>query len=757
MTRRKTRHTVRHCHEYLASHDRLEPRIALSGPTFTVTSNGDGLNGTLREAIFSSREIPDSTIDFDLKSQSTTIDLLSPLPPMIFPVTIDGTSQPGYKGAPLITVNGSGIGTNAPGFDFEAGSDGSVIQGLDITGVAGYAIQVNGASNVTIGGSSAGQGNIISGNPGGGIALTAVPSLGGQGSITSGTVIEGNDIGTGVAGAGQDANSFGILVQGANDSTIGGTVAADRNIISGNSGDGIDLTGTTTVPFTTSNVVEGNYIGTNAAGTVILSNGNDGINISAGATNNSVGGNLAGQGNLISGNASAGIAISGAGTSSNSVAGNQIGTDATGTTALANGIGVDISAGANNNVVGGPSAGARNVISGNASDGVIIDGSAGNSVTGDFIGTDGSGANPLPNPIGILVSGGTATTIGGTTSGGGNVISGNLTAGIEVSGTAVTATLIAGNQIGTNPGGTAAVMQPGQTDQLLARQNAGIVIIGSQGNTIGGTTTQTRNLISGNYVGVMLATIAGGYDPNLMMGNLIGTDSSGQNALGNIVGIYINGASGSQVGGTNPGSSNVISGNSSAGVEIYGSGSTANVVEGNNIGLAEDGRSALRGSGGAFVQSEGVYIQDASGNVIGGRKSGAGNVISGNRSAGVFILSTTSASRGNSISGNIIGSGENGGPGPGNAGYGIVLGSAPDNTIGRIGAAANDFSGNASANIFEYTASEAASSPALLAGRKGYHPGGPARHGLHKVAVVRSPRHRSVASHRGHDLRPAST
>ena len=116
----------------------------------------------------------------------------------------------------------------------------------------------------------------------------------------------------------------------------------------------------------------------------------------------------------------------------------------------------------------------------------------------------------------------------------------------------------------------------------------------------------------------MLATITGQASPNEVLGNLIGTDASGATALPNIVGIYVNGASGNQIGGSVPGSANTVSGNRSVGVEIYGSGSTANAVVGNVIGLAADGRTALSTNNGQFVQPTGVFIDNASGNLIGG-------------------------------------------------------------------------------------------------------------------------------------------
>ncbi len=705
MTKRKSRRPQPNRQRFHALAERLESRVALSGGTFVVTSNADSGDGTLRQAILGADQSPDSTIDFDLKVGSTTINLLKSLPPIVSTMTIDGTSQPGYKGTPVVTVNATGAGPTGTGFDFVNGSDGSKVDGLEVTGFAVTAVIVDGASNVTIGGPSAGEGNVISGNSGDGITLTAGTSPNNAGLITvnntANTVIEGNEIGTDPAGTGPDANGIGILIRGATDNTIGGTTTTERNIVSGNTIDGIEITGTTMSASTSGNEIEGNNIGTNAAGTATVPNGNDGISISGGAANNTIGGG-AGQRNLISGNTIAGIAISGAGTSDNTIAGNEIGTAATGNTALANGTGVEISQGATNNTIGGATPGDRNLISGNTGDGIDVDGSSGIAVIGNFIGiaqngnaavangsgieiaggatsstiggtvagdgnvisgnttagliisgtgtsanwvagnligTDPSGQTGLANGIGVLASSGSATTIGGTASGSGNVISGNTTAGIELSGATVSGTEIVGNLIGTDPAGTSAVTRTGETDPVEALQNAGIAIIGSQATTVGGSTLQSRNLISGNYVGVMIAGTGGSGNPNEVLGNLIGTDVSGAKPLGNIVGIYINGAAGNQVGGTLAGTGNVISGNSSVGVEIYGGGSTSNLIEGNIIGLAADGRSAFRGGNGLFVQAVGVFIQAASGNLIGGPVAGAGNVISGNESAGVFILS----------------------------------------------------------------------------------------------------------------------
>src|SRR5205807_889008 len=151
-----------------------------------------------------------------------------------------------------------------------------------------------------------------------------------------------------------------------------GMVAGARNVISGNGGNGgADFGVLIRDKGTSGNVVAGNYIGTDATGTALLPNG-AGVAIAGKATNNTVGGTVAGARNVISGNggnaaAGFGVFIGDKGTSGNVVAGNYIGTDATGTAAFPNHVGVLVGGGATNNTVGGTVSGARNVISGNSS------------------------------------------------------------------------------------------------------------------------------------------------------------------------------------------------------------------------------------------------------------------------------------------------------------------------------------------------------------------------------------------------------
>ena len=253
---------------------------------------------------------------------------------------------------------------------------------------------------------------------------------------------------------------------GSSDNTIGGTVAGSGNMISGNTGDGIDIVGS----GATGNLVEGNYIGTNAAGTAALANTGDGVQIEGGATNNTIGGITAtpgtGAGNVISGNTSNGVEISGTGTAGNVVAGNLIGTNAVGEGALRNGYnGVEIDTGAAQNTVGGTVTGARNVISGNSGGpssyfGVYLAGAGTdfNVIVGNYVGTDAAGTVALANGEGgILVdNSASANTIGGTSAAESNLVSGNTLAGIVFASSTMN-NIAQGNWVGLNASGTGAI------------------------------------------------------------------------------------------------------------------------------------------------------------------------------------------------------------------------------------------------------------------------------------------------------------
>jgi len=204
-----------------------------------------------------------------------------------------------------------------------------------------------------------------------------------------------------------------------------------RNIISGNNGNGVDMNGVAS----SENLIQGNFIGTDVNGTTALPNGKRGVEMER-APNNIVGGTTLSARNVISGNIQNGVLISRPTATGNVVQGNYIGTDVTGTVDLGNRFsGVSIDLGASNNTIGGTTAGARNLISGN-DDGVVIAGSGttGNQILGNFIGTDVNGTADLGNPSdGVIIENGASNnTIGGTASGAGNTIAFNGGDGVAV-------------------------------------------------------------------------------------------------------------------------------------------------------------------------------------------------------------------------------------------------------------------------------------------------------------------------------------
>jgi titin len=244
-----------------------------------------------------------------------------------------------------------------------------------------------------------------------------------NGSAATGNQVQGNFIGTDMTGSaalGNDAIGV-VITNAANNNTIGGTIAAARNVISANNVGGVNIQGA----GATGNKVIGNYIGTDFNGTAVLGNLGTGVGISASASN-TIGGTAAGERNLISGNGT-GVSIN-SGATSNKVSGNYIGTDVTGLLDLGNSAeGVVINF-ALNNIIGGTTAGERNLISGNGN-GVLFNSATGNLVIGNFIGTDVNGIANIGNSNnfgGIIILDGSNNIIGGTTAAESNLISGNM-------------------------------------------------------------------------------------------------------------------------------------------------------------------------------------------------------------------------------------------------------------------------------------------------------------------------------------------
>jgi hypothetical protein len=241
--------------------------------------------------------------------------------------------------------------------------------------------------------------------------------------------------------------------------------------------------------------------------------------------------------------------------------------------------------------------------------GLRIQNVGGNSITGNFIGTDANGkAVSNPNPNGLSINNSSSNVIGGTTPAARNLISGN-SSGISILGGS-TSNVVSGNLIGTDAAGTGSL--PNSTG----------VAVSAPGNTIGGLTASARNVISGNNSGV---TLAAGATLTVVQGNYIGIDATGAARLGNSRGIVTqSSAADNLIGGTVAGARNVISGN---GIGVFLSSNAAGLntrVEGNFIGADPAGAAGIQNGNAVVITST------STGNVIGGTAAGAGNMIAYN-------------------------------------------------------------------------------------------------------------------------------
>ncbi len=302
---------------------------------------------------------------------------------------------------------------------------------------------------------------------------------------------------------------------------------------------------------TDQNFVENNLIGIDASGVVALGNGLDGVLVSGQASGNLIGYAAAGDNNVISGDKTWGVYISDSGTNYNSVANDFIGTNVTGTYPVPNtDNGLDVVFGAQYNTVGGTTSAARNLISGNLHEGVLIGfaGTANNVVEGNFIGTDVTGKNFLVSSQqldGVYDGlGAGSNTIGGQNPVGAfntaawNVISGNAVNGILVTDSGTTGPVISGNFIGTDLTGTVAVPNGGNGITIAA---------GTSGTTVGAETSGIANLnvISGNLGDGISITSSSG---NNVSFNYLGVDLNNQNSVPNRGnGVSIHAASGNRV------------------------------------------------------------------------------------------------------------------------------------------------------------------------------------------------------------------
>ena len=407
--------------EPIAVTDTVEVRPSLLVTTTSDTDGGicDPSHCSLRQAINLANASPGfDVIEFRIPNTDPGRDALtgiftirpgSSLPLIDDPVSIDGYTQPGASpntlasgndAVLLIELDGSLAGSFANGLNL-VGS--TTLRGLVINRFGGDAVRIWGGDGHVV------QGNFIGTDP-------------------TGTLDLGN--GTGIRFIGSSRNG-----------SFGGTTPEARNLISGNNGAAVIIQGV----GSTGNLVQGNYIGTDASGTSALGNGG-GVSVLSGG--NTVGGATPGARNLVSGNSGDGLLVSG---SDNLVQGNYIGTDVTGGSALGNGA-TGLSLFGSNNVIGGTADGGRNIISANHT-GVFVSTGRGNVVLGNHIGTDVTGTIALGNATEGVSTRAPDTIIGGTANGAGNLISGNGVHGVLVTDATSAGSRVEGNLIGTQADG----------------------------------------------------------------------------------------------------------------------------------------------------------------------------------------------------------------------------------------------------------------------------------------------------------------
>ena len=504
------------------------------------------------------------------------------------------------------TIAGNFIGTDTDGWvDYGNGRDGVSI--------------LLGAQNNTIGGDAYADWNVISGNGWDGVGI--------HGENTTGNVVSRNYIGADVGGWDELGNSqHGVHIYGgAHHNTIGGD-ETERNIISGNDLDGIHIAG----EDTRNNVVSRNYIGVAINGWYDVGNGRHGVYIYGGAHHNIVGGdgyhewniiacndadgvhivdgahdNTIGSGdgsydrsNVISGNADAGVVISGTQTMSNTVSGNVIGLITAGWDVWGNQIGVEITGGAQNNIVGGDTEPERNIISGNQESGVLISGAdtSGNVVLGNYI---GKGPDAVAGDFGnmydgvYIVDGAHDNTVGP-----GNAISDNDLNGVRILDAGTMGNTVFGNGIYGNTRSGVYISYYAQYNVVSGNYigigelgfpqgngGSGVVLDFCQNNTIGGDTVDERNIISANgEYGIQI----GDAQDNTIAGNYIGAHPSGMPSAS--YGNFLDGiafspySTGNVIGGDTIDEGNLIYGNGGHGISFYdAAGATGNHITHNSI------------------------------------------------------------------------------------------------------------------------------------------------------------------------------
>lgn len=531
---------------------------------------------------------------------------------------------------PALSAGGTTIrGRN----DNAVGTPRIVIDGSGLVG-GGVGLRLNSSNNVVL--------NLIIGGFGG----TSTTGIGIRidGPNTANNQVYGNYIGNFPGGATLPNVYAGVQIDNsAHDNTIGtGSNPGERNVIAGNTGDGIRLQNAV------NNKIYGNYVGlglNSNFSTMLLPNSANGIEI-IDSSSTQVGGMQSSLRNVISGNTLDGIVLTGDGSTNNSIAGNYIGTNEIGATDQGNsGNGVRIANGASTNSVFG-SAGAGTVISGNGGYGVLVTDAdtSGNKIYNSYIGVNAGGSTARPNDLGGVFVRDNASRNQIGLPGQGNTIAGNTGYGVAfgrtaVGYTAIVSNTVAGNLIGLSALGTSVVSN-----------TLGGVLVGNGTNftTIGGATSAAQNVIAGNN-GPGVAIGGSSVFSNTVAGNIIGLRRGAANgpfttAAGNAGdGVLIsNGAQYTRVGGSSA-EANTIGANSANGVHVAGATTKPTTIKSNYIGVAFGaGAYAAAGNG-----DNGVLVDNAAQQV-----SILNNFISRNTGKGIALAPNSPAPGGSSANAN---------------------------------------------------------------------------------------------------------
>jgi hypothetical protein len=702
----------------LGSSNPVTVTITVTSPTsFMVINTADSGAGSLRQALTTANVESGAVISFAIPNAGPhVIQPLSALPAITAAVTIDGYTQAGAapntavvgtNAVIQIQIRGNSAGGGVHGLNVTGG--GSTIRGLAITGFGGSGILLDIAGGNTvegnlvgitpagvvaantqngvlsqsvnnlIGGASLAARNLLSGNTGAGVRVG--PRSSGTSVLNdgTGTTIVNNLIGTDATGLLARPNANGGVIVTVPNVTVGGSNAALRNVVSGNTGTGINAfvqtvnTPQVALTIPSNLVVQGNYIGVRADGLGALANTSNGVfssgptTLIGGSIGTTPGGACTGACNVISGNNSVGVSL---GNSSDTAAqvvhasatgsiveGNFIGVGPDGATDLGNfSSGLQVNAASVR--VGGTTPAQRNVISGNNSSGVSIGtnsfsgatpivstSGAGAIVTGNYIGVDTTGMIAIANSAGVAVNV-PNVRIGGPLAGERNIIAGNASTGVTAN--ASTTGLLPNVTVLTVPSGM--IVRNNYigvaVDGATARGNGGggVAVNGANAtiadNVISGNSTSNGIFIGAHFNNSATPPVGQVYTMGsnaVVTGNFIGTNAAGDAALPNNFGISVN-APGATIGGNTQALRNIVSGNGGNGISFGVQFVTANntvvssgagsVMKGNYVGVNANADAAIANGGSGVTVSVGDVT-------IGGPAVADRNVIGGNGGSGI--------------------------------------------------------------------------------------------------------------------------